>query len=142
MDPHRAAGGARPMSPVQRLNPPSIAAPVGPYSQGVIAPTQGRWLHIAGQVGMRPDGGVPTDFEAQAQLAWQNLTAVLQEAGMDPGDLVKVTTYLTDPAHLPLFGPVRSRFLGDARPASTLVIVRALAKPEWLVEVEAVACRP
>lgn len=130
------------MSPVQRLDPPSIAAPVGPYSQGVVAPAQGRWLHIAGQVGMRPDGSVPEDFEAQTELAWHNLMAVLHEAGMDAGDLVKVTSYLTDPAHLPLFGPVRSRYLGDARPASTLVVVRALAKPGWLVEVEAVACRP
>lgn len=127
------------MSTLQRLNPSTIAAPVGLYSQGVVAPAQGRWLHIAGQVGLRPDGSVPADFAAQAEAAWQNIMAVLAAAQMGPANLVKLTTYLTDAAHLPQFAPVRSRFLGDARPASTLVVVQALARPEWLVEVEAVA---
>jgi len=129
------------MKPAERINPASIAAPVGLYSQGVVAPQSGQWLHIAGQVGIRPDGTVPPDFSAQAQVVWENITAVLGAAGMDASHLVKVNTYLVDAAHLPLFAPVRASFLGDARPASTLVIVQALARPEWLVEVEAVACR-
>jgi enamine deaminase RidA (YjgF/YER057c/UK114 family) len=124
---------------LQRLNPDTIAPPVGLYSQGVATPGGGRWLHIAGQVGLRRDGTLGEGFEAQAQAAWENVVGVLAAAGMAPTDLVKVTTFLTDAAHLPQFGPVRARFLGDARPASTLLIVAALARPEWLVEVEAVA---
>jgi enamine deaminase RidA (YjgF/YER057c/UK114 family) len=123
------------------LNPGDIAQPVGLYSQGMLTSGAGRTLHVSGQVGLRPDGQLAGGFEAQAQAAWNNVVAVLAAAGMGPGDLMKVTTYLTDPAHLPLFAPVRARFLGDARPASTLVIVRALARPEWLVEVEAIAWR-
>jgi len=129
------------MTHPQPLNPATIAPPVGLYSQGMVAPTQGRWLHIAGQVGLRPDGSVPPDFASQAEVAWQNVLAVLAAADMAPSDLVKLTTYLTDASHLPQFAPVRSRYLGDARPASTLVVVQALARPEWLVEVEAVAWR-
>lgn len=127
------------MSGPARLNPPGMAPPAGLYSQGVVAPAQGRWLHIAGQVGLRPDGTLPADFAGQAEVAWQNILAVLQAADMGPANLVKVTTFLTSAADLPQFGPVRARYLGDARPASTLLVVQALARPEWLVEVEAVA---
>ncbi|MEJ7932344.1 RidA family protein [Ramlibacter sp. AN1015] len=126
---------------LQRLNPQTVAAPLGPYSQGVVAPAAGRWLHVAGQVGIRPDGSLAQGFEAQAEAAWQNLLNVLDAAGMDAGDLVKVTTFVTDAAQVKLLGPVRARFLGESRPASTLLVVPALAHPDWLVEVEAVACR-
>ncbi len=124
---------------IQTLNPTTIAAPFGPYSQGIIAPAAGRWLHIAGQVGVGPDGALAEGFEAQARTAWSNLIAVLVAAGMTAADLVKVTTYLIDPADVPRLGPVRGHFLGDARPASTLVVVRALARPDWSIEVEATA---
>lgn len=127
------------MSAAQRLNPAQIAQPAGAYSQAVLTEGAGRTLHIAGQVGLDPGGQLAAGFEAQADAAWKNIVAILAAAGMGPEDLVKVTTFVTDPAHLPLFAPVRARWLGSARPASTLVVVRALARPDWLVEVEAVA---
>ena len=120
-------------------NPPQIAAPLGAYSNGIGTPAGGRWLHIAGQVGVAADGSLGQGVEAQAELAWKNLLAVLADAGMDAGDLVKVQHFLVDAADLPAYGAVRSRFLGDARPASTLLIVAALARPEWRVEIDAVA---
>lgn len=123
------------------LNPPSIAAPLGLYSHAIVIDAPGRWLHVSGQVGVRPDGSTPADFATQVEVAWTNLAAVLASAGMDVSNLVKVTTYLVDEADLPALGPVRARFLGDARPASTLVVVKALAKPGWRVEVEATAFR-
>jgi enamine deaminase RidA (YjgF/YER057c/UK114 family) len=84
---------------------------------------------------------VPADFVEQAELVWSNLVEVLREAQMDVSHLVKVVTYLTNAEHLPQLGPVRGKFLGDSRPASTLVVVSALAKPEWKIEVEAVALK-
>jgi enamine deaminase RidA (YjgF/YER057c/UK114 family) len=129
------------MTALRSLNPPEIAPPVGAYSQAILTSGAGRTLHIAGQVGLKPDGQLAEGFEAQADAAWKNIVAVLAAAGLGPQDLVKITTFVTDPAHLPLFAPVRTRYLGGARPASTLVVVRALARPEWLVEVEAVAWR-
>jgi 2-iminobutanoate/2-iminopropanoate deaminase len=128
-------------SALVRLNPQDRAAPVGTYSHGVVAPATGRWLHISGQIGLRPDGTLPATIEEQAQVAWENLSAVLAAAGMDARDLVKITSFLVDPAHVAAFAKVRSAFLGEARPASSLLIVQALVKPEWLVEVEAVAFR-
>lgn len=124
-----------------RLDPPSAAAPVSLYSHGILAPRNGQWLHVSGQVGLHPDGSHAAGFEDQARLAWDNLIAVLRAADMDVTHLVKVTTFLTDSSQLPLFGPIRARYLGDARPASTLLIVQALARPEWQVEIEAIACR-
>ncbi len=125
----------------QKINPSTIAPPVGAYSQGVLAPAAGHWLHVAGQVGIDPAGGLADGFAAQARTAWQNLIAVLNEAQMDASHLVKVTTFLVDSEHLKELNAVRASFLGDARPASTLVVVKALARPEWLFEVEAVAYR-
>jgi 2-iminobutanoate/2-iminopropanoate deaminase len=123
------------------LNPASIAAPLGLYTHGIVTEGPGRWLHVSGQVGVRPDGTIPQGFAEQVEVAWTNLLAVLAEAGMGVEDLVKVTTFVVDEADLPALGPVRARFLGQARPASTLVVARALARPEWRVEVEASAFR-
>lgn len=127
---------------MQKHNPSTISPPLGAYSNGVSAPGQGRWLFVAGQVGVRPDGTTPAGVTAQAEVAWTNLLAVLADAGMGIEHLVKVNHYLVDQAAMAEYGPVRTRFLGAARPASTLVVAAALAKPEWLVEVEAVAWRP
>ncbi len=123
-------------------NPAAIAAPVGTYSHGVSVEGPGRWLHVAGQIGLAPDGRLGKGFEEQAQLAWTNLVAVLKEARMEVADLIKLTSYLVEPEHMSLLGAVRAPFLGEARPASTVVIVKALAKPEWLFEVDAVAWHP
>ncbi|MCY1163421.1 MAG: RidA family protein [Pseudomonadota bacterium] len=125
----------------QKLNPPAIAAPVGAYSHGVLAPATGQWLHVSGQIGVRPDGSLGSGFAEQARLAWENLLAVLAAAHMDASHLVKVTTFMTEAGDLKDLNPVRAAFLGEARPASTLLIVKALARPEWLFEVEAVAYR-
>jgi len=124
------------------LNPPTVCAPLGPYSQGVLAEGRGRWLHIAGQVGVGADGALAQGFQAQAHAAWRNVAAMLQAAGMDAGHLVKVVTFVVDETHLPLLGPVRLAYLGDARPAATLIVAKALARPDWLIEVEAIAFRP
>jgi enamine deaminase RidA (YjgF/YER057c/UK114 family) len=122
-------------------NPPGVAGPLAAYSHGVEAAPGARWLHVSGQVAVAPDGSTPEGIEAQADLAYRNLGAVLASAGMVPGDLVKVNVYLTRPEDIPALRAARDRFQGDARPASTLVVVQALARPEWRVEIEAVAAR-
>ena len=122
-------------------NPTTMAAPAGLYSNGVSAPGAGRWLHIAGQVAIAADGSVPEDFEQQAHVAWRNLVAVLEDAGMTVIDLVKVNHFLVRPGDMAAYAAVRAGYLGEARPASTVLIVQALAKPGGLVEVDAVAWR-
>ena len=127
---------------INKFSPPTVATPTGMYNHGVLAPAGGQWLHVSGQVGIRLDGSVGLDFSEQARIAWENLMVVLAAAGMDETNFIKITTYLTDPADMKDLNPVRSVFLKDARPASTLLVVKALARPEWVFEVEAVAYKP
>ena len=123
----------------ESLNPPGVPAPAGPYSQAIAVSGPGKWLHVSGQIGVGADGTTADGIAAQTTQAWQNLVAMLAAAGMTVEHLVKITTFLVDASHLPVAGPIRAGFLGNARPASTLVIVKELAKKEWLIEVEAVA---
>jgi len=123
-------------------NPPTVCAPFSRYSQAVEAPAGLRWLHVSGQVGVRPDGTLAgTGFAAQAEQAWNNLLAVLAAAGMGPADLVKVNVFLTRPGDVAESRRIRDAALGGAEPASTLAVVAGLARPDWLFEVEAVAAR-
>jgi enamine deaminase RidA (YjgF/YER057c/UK114 family) len=122
-------------------NPKSVAAPIGTYSHGIEAPPNARWLHVAGQIGVRPDGSVPATIEEQTEVVWQNILAVLADAGMGIGDVVKITSFVTRFENFPKFAQVRAKYLGSHRPASTLLVISSLARPEFLVEVEAIAAK-
>jgi 2-iminobutanoate/2-iminopropanoate deaminase len=122
-------------------NPGATAAPNGTYSHGAEVPPNARWLFVAGQIPIRPDGTVPSTIEEQTEVVWQNILAVLADGGMGITDVVKITSFLTRYENFAKFAQVRAGFLGSHRPASTSVIISALAKPEFLVEVEAVAAK-
>lgn len=121
--------------------PGTVAAPNGAYSHAIEVPPNSRWLFVAGQIPIRPDGSIPGTIEEQTEVVWQNILAVLADAGMEVGDIVKITSLLTRHENFARFAQIRAKFLGAHRPASTSVIITALAKPEFLVEVEAVAAR-
>jgi 2-iminobutanoate/2-iminopropanoate deaminase len=127
----------------KRLNPSTIAPPVptGFFSHALEVAPNARWLYISGQAGVRPDGQTPADFAAQAEQTFANIRAILDSAGMEVGDLVKLVVYILRPQDLADLRRVRNLFLGEARPAQTLVRVAGLAVPDWLIEVEAVAAR-
>jgi enamine deaminase RidA (YjgF/YER057c/UK114 family) len=122
-------------------NPASIAPPMNKYSQGVEVPPNARWLYISGQIGVQPDGTIPTDPLAQARQAWLNMIAIVEEAGMGMEDVVRVNGYVTTPDATAAFREVRNEMVGENPPASTLVQVAALASPGWVVEVECVAAK-
>jgi 2-iminobutanoate/2-iminopropanoate deaminase len=128
-------------SVLKLFNPESTAAPNGVYSHGVLVPANARWLYVSGQTGTRPDRSVPASIEEQTEVVWQNLLAVLAEGGMAVTDIVKITSFLTRAEDYAKFAPVRAKYLGSHRPASTLLVVSALARPEFKVEVEVVAAR-
>ncbi|WPB57624.1 RidA family protein [Xylophilus sp. GOD-11R] len=130
------------MYSMQTLNPSDLPQPAGPYSQAVLVHGAGEWLHVSGQVGIDAQGIAPAGIEAQAELAWGNLLRALRGAGMGMEHLVKTTTYLVNRADNAAMRPIRSRCLGQHRPASTLVLVAGLLDEAWLIEVEAVAFRP
>lgn len=122
-----------------RHTPASVAAPFGPYSHAVEVSEGSRLLYISGEVGVLPDGTLPETIEAQAEACWRNLVAILADAGMTLADLVKITTYLVRPEDVAAAGRARAKNLGDARPASATIIVKALVDPAMLIEIEAVA---
>jgi enamine deaminase RidA (YjgF/YER057c/UK114 family) len=122
-------------------NPETIVDPIGAYSHGVEVPPNARWLHVAGQIGLRKDGTLPSTVEEQTEVAWQNIVEILGAAGMKVTDLVKITQYLTRLEHFPRYAATRAKFLAGHRPASTGLIISSLVKPEYLVEVEAVAAK-
>ena len=119
-----------------------VAVRIGPYGDGVEAAPNQRWLFTAGTPGMDASGKLPADITLQAELAWGNILKLLEKAGMSVHDLVKITQYLIRAEDIPAYAKVRARVLGDARPASMLMVVAALPRPDFLIEIEAVAARP
>ncbi len=124
------------------INPPTLPAPVGPYSQLALTDGPGRWLHIAGQVGVEDDGSIPDDAARQGDLAWGAIHRALEAAEMDMSHVVKVTVFVVHRADLAPLREVRLRHIGASRPASTLVLVAGLVDERFKVEVEAVAFKP
>ncbi|MGY2685722.1 RidA family protein [Pseudomonas tolaasii] len=111
--------------------------PAGHYAQAI---RHGDTLYISGQLPVSPDGrhNLTASFAEQAQVALQNLLAILKAAGGSPADLVKVTVYVAGVKHWPEFDRVYAAALGEHRPARAVVPVPELHHG-YLVEIEAVA---
>jgi len=98
-------------------------------------------IFLSGQAPIDPDGHLvgKDDFDAQAAQAFDNLAAVLHQAGASFDSVVKITVYLTDIARIRDFGRIKARYISGAQPASTAIGVTALALPGMMLEVEAIA---
>ncbi|MBX2822689.1 MAG: RidA family protein [Rhodothermaceae bacterium] len=112
----------------------------GIYAHGVETKAGARVLHISGQVGLSPEGVLPEDFKGQCRQAIMNLESVLKAANMEFTDIVKMSFFLVRREDMGELVDVRKEFLDGVRPAITTVFVAGLVSPDWLVEVEAVAC--
>jgi len=131
-----------PAAVTQFINPPTLPAPPG-YSQVAVI-SGGTLIVIAGQVALDAAGALvgPGDFALQTTQVFKNLVAALKAAGAGPEHLVKLTTFVTDVSQLASFRGIRDQFLDTAHPpASTLVQVSRLFRPEFLIEIEALAVR-
>ena len=100
-----------------------------------------RQLHVSGQVGVAPDGSVPPDFAGQCAAAMANVEALLADAGMGTADLVRLTCYVLRREDLPALVQGRAGRWPGVRPAVTVLLVAGLVRPEFLVEIEALAQR-
>ena len=111
------------------------------YSQAVKVTGAETILYISGQVAYGDNGTAahPGDFKAQARAALQALKAQVEAGGGTMANIVKVNAYLTDIRHRADYAAIREEFFGKKMPASTRVGVSALAQPEFLIEVEAIA---
>lgn len=126
------------------MNAPQIQflnrAPAG-YSQ-VVEVRGGRTLYISGQIAVDSSGNVvgSGDFNAQVKQVFANLKARLDEAGASFNDVVKLNFYLVDAANLQIVRDIRDTYVNrEHPPASTLVVVKQLVRPDLLVEVDAIA---
>ncbi len=121
-----------------------LPPPAAPYSHAFKV-KGGTLLFVSGQVPENAKGIVvsPGDFEAQARKVLENLKIVVEEAGGSARDIFKVTILLTSRNQWKPFSKLREQLYRrwgiKHPPASTLLIVKALAKPEWMLEVEAIA---
>ncbi len=130
--------------PFRIFNPDTMAKPTAGYSQ-VAEVKDGRIVYIAGQVALDRSGNLvgKDDFRAQVQQVFENLKAAVEAAGGDFSSVIKLNYFCAesvDPQQVPLVREIRDKYVNTANPpVSTFVVVKRLVRPEWLIEVEAVA---
>jgi enamine deaminase RidA (YjgF/YER057c/UK114 family) len=127
------------MPTIQRLMVDGQAKPFSHYCHVTKA---GNLIWVSGTVGIAADGSIPDGVVEQFEIAIANLDACLKAVGAGAEHVVKVVIYLTDVDDRAKINPIRQRYFGPHRPASTLVEVSALVVPELSVEIEAQAVLP
>jgi enamine deaminase RidA (YjgF/YER057c/UK114 family) len=122
------------------IQPKTLNDPRPRYSQGILT-EGGKLLFVAGQTASDQNGNVvgKGDIKAQTTQVFANLKAVLEEAGGTLDDLVMTTTYITDREYREGYNEVRRGLYKKDPPTSTLVIVKGLAHPDYLIEIAGVA---
>jgi 2-iminobutanoate/2-iminopropanoate deaminase len=122
----------------EKLNPPTVHTPQASYSH---VARVGNTLYIAGQTATDLEGNLVGrgDAEAQAEQCLRNIGAILEHFGGGPENVMKITTFITNWGFRPMVAAARDRFFSAPYPASTLVVCSALASPDYLVEIEAIA---
>lgn len=126
---------------MRRLKPEDIHPPFARYAHGVEIPQGNRLVFCSGQLGITREGVIPEGVEAQARLCFEAIAAILREAGMRLGDVVRINAFVAGAEYLAGYMKVRDEFIGNPPPASTLIIVQGFARPEFKVEVEAIAAQ-
>jgi len=136
-----AAQGRGPL--VKRTNPPTLSTPTG-YTHVVEVSGPAKMIYISGQIALDKGGNLVggADMKAQAEQVFRNLEAALAAAGAKFTDVVKMNTYTTDMSQVQAVRDVRTKYFGTVTPASTLVQVARLARPDLLLEVEVTAAVP
>lgn len=126
---------------IDALTPQEIAPPFARYAHGVIVPEGYRMILTSGQLGLSADGSIPEEAEAQADIIFANLTAILASGGATVADVLRLNAYVTDRSFMAGYMAARDRWLAELQrlPASTLVIVSGFTRPEFKVEVEVTA---
>jgi enamine deaminase RidA (YjgF/YER057c/UK114 family) len=129
------------MSQPEFLKPSTLAPPLGLYSHVALVGPGSQIAFIAGQLGVRPDGTLPTSLREQAEETFANILRALKGIDMGLANLVRINTYLVAGQSGAEVREVRLRLFGDHRPASTFIYVPQLVLPQYLIEIDAVAAR-
>ena len=128
------------MANIEKFCAPGVFDPAT-YSQGIKVTQAQTILFLSGQVAYTSEGGVAYrgDFKAQARGAYEAIKALVEAQGGTMANVIKITTYLTDMHYRVDLAPIREEFFGKKGPASTLIEISALAHPDWMIEIEAIA---
>lgn len=127
---------------LRALSPSSIRSPFARYSHGIAVPAGHRLVVTSGQLGISADDTIPADCEAQADLCFANIAAILAEDRMTLANVIRINAWVTDRAHMQSYMRSRDRQFPGTPPASTLMIVSGFTRPEFLVEIEVIAAAP
>jgi 2-iminobutanoate/2-iminopropanoate deaminase len=119
-----------------------VVGRTAPYSDAVMLDDRHRWLVTSGTAGFDGSGALSEDFVTQAECAWRNTLAALEQGGMTADDIVRVTHYLVRPGDLPVYRNICRRILAGTRPTSMLMFVASLPNPKMLIEITVEAARP
>ena len=98
-------------------------------------------LDAAGQIAIAPDGSVPDGIESQSTLVFENIKNILASGDMGLENLVRLNVYIVNPNDMAGFRTVRDKYVGDIKCGSTMIVIAGLAKPEFLIEIEAMAAK-
>ena len=129
------------MAKITRTNPKTISKPFTIYSHVVAVEGAKKLVFCAGQVAADVSGKVlpPDDFAAQTRMVMKNLKNALAAGGAKLSDVTKVTIYICNPHDVPKARGILQGYFGSNPPGSTLCVLRGLANPNFLLEVEAIA---
>ena len=129
------------MAKIVRINPKTISKPFTNYAHVVTVEGAKKLVFCAGQVAADVDGKVlpPDSFEAQTKMVMKNLKNALAAGGAKLSDVTKVTIYICNPHDVPKARAILFDYFGKHPPGSTLCILRGLANPNFLLEIEAIA---
>jgi 2-iminobutanoate/2-iminopropanoate deaminase len=127
---------------MRQIHIPDITPPFGPYCHAVEVGPGDTLLAFSGLVGCKPDGTAPADASAQAGLIFQTLSQLLKSEGLGTEHVGKLNFFVSRRGDLPAIRAARDAWLGDHRPAMSLVLVAGLGSEEWLLEVDGFAVRP
>ena len=123
------------------FNPASVRRPFGNYNHGLLVPPGASLLVTSGQLGIGLDDAVPSDITAQAELCFEAIKAILEEAEMSFADVIRISGFVTRREDFPAYMAVRDRYTLDPKPVSTLLVIGGFTRPEFLVEVEVTAAK-
>lgn len=127
--------------PKQQLSTTRIGPPNGHFSQATVTEARGKLVFISGMTARNAQGGITGvgDIEAQTRQVCENIKAAVEEAGGTMDDICRVDVYVRNIEHFDIIHKVRREYFKSPPPASTMVEVTKMVKPEYLIEINAIA---
>lgn len=121
-----------------------IRAPMGHFSQAIVAEARGRLVFVSGMTARRPDGTIAGigDVAAQTRQVCENIKAAVEAAGGTLDDVCRVDVFVRNIEHFDTIHEVRQEYFGSPPPASTMVEVTKMVSPDYLIEINAIAVIP